>query len=287
MSADMEGMDALMSQMQGAPAADPGQEADAGTQQSAEAGDPSAATAEQGAQGEGSPGSEIPGTEADAKPQGVYSQEERDRAKHNAAFATMRMQNTSMQKVLGTIASKLGLDPKSYGDDQAFTQALVDAIATPQAQQPAQQQQTQQQQQPITDPAIALRIAQLERENAEVRQQANLRLTQQAFEKVKQEFSLSQEDLETFADQLIAEGVDPYQNPNLDLGRFYKLMNVDKLLEQRVATELKAQQEREQRSQEHSSKPGGVTGSHVESGGTTINSYAGLQKALEGYVPQE
>lgn len=131
------------------------------------------------------------------------------------AFAAMRVELANKNKLLEGVATVLGLDPKQKDSMDQLQSKLNEALAKKQG----------------------LPVETLERLNKleELEQQRNIESIRnnafQGFQKVKTQFGLSDADLQAFANELVAEGKNPFVVP-LDLVTEYKLKNFDKLLEQ-------------------------------------------------------
>lgn len=136
-------------------------------------------------------------------------------SKSAQAFAAMRVELANKNKLLEGVATVLGLDPKQKDSIDQLQTKLNEALAKKQG----------------------LPVETLERLNKleELEQQRNIEAIRnnafQGFQKVKTQFNLSDEALQEFANELVAEGKNPFIVP-LDLVTEYKLKNFDKLLEQ-------------------------------------------------------
>lgn len=131
------------------------------------------------------------------------------------AFAAMRVELANKNKLLEGVATVLGLDPKQKDSMDQLQTKLNEALAKKQG----------------------LPVETLERLNRleALEQQRNIETIRnnafQGFQKVKTQFNLSDDELQSFANDLVAEGKNPFLTP-LDLVTEYKLKNFDKLLEQ-------------------------------------------------------
>ena len=225
-----------------------GQDAGADTDTSAQQGTDTTgtdATAQQDNQ------SQNDASQQDAQDQNADDAAQRDnRVKANAAFAQMRSENTALRKLVNDIAGVLGVNPNT---PQPQMQAAVqDAILRAQAKQQN------------LDPAVLLRLQQLEQyKEANERQSLSDRALM-GFQAVKNQFGLSEKEIDGFADQLMKAGVNPFTT-DVDLIAEYKLRNFDKLLaaaEQRGAAK---EAERQQNVANHSSQPSKATGAGSDS----------------------
>lgn len=190
-------------------------------------------------------------SQQDAQDQNADDAAQRDnRVKANAAFAQMRSENTALKKLVNDIAGVLGVNPNT---PPAQVQAAVqDAILRAQAKQQN------------LDPAVLHRLQQLEQYKEANERQSLSNRALMGFQTVKNQFSLTDKELDSFADQLMKDGVNPFTT-SVDLVAEYKLRNFDKLLaaaEQRGAAK---EAERQQNVANHSSQPSKTTGAGSDS----------------------
>lgn len=168
-----------------------------------------------------------------------------NRVKANAAFAQMRSENTALKKLVGDIAGVLGINPNT---PQAQMQSAVqEAILKAQAKQQN------------LDPAVLQRLQQLEQYKEANERQSLTNKAYMGFQTVKNQFNLSDKELDSFAEQLMQAGVNPFTT-DVDLVSEYKLRNFDRLItaaEQRGAAK---EVERQQNVAQHSSQPNKTTG---------------------------
>ena len=173
-----------------------------------------------------------------------------NRMRANAAFAQMRSENTALKKLVGDIAGVLGINPNT---PQAQMQSAVqEAILKAQAKQQN------------LDPAVLQRLNQLEQYKEANERQSLTNKAYMGFQTVKNQFNLSDKELDGFADQLMQDGVNPFTT-EVDLVSEYKLRNFDKLIsaaEQRGAAK---EAERQQNVTQHSSQPSKTTGAGSDS----------------------
>ena len=133
----------------------------------------------------------------------------------NMAFAQMRSENTALKRLVSDIAGVLGVDPNT---PQVQMQAAVqDAIIKAQAKQQN------------VDPAVLQKISQLEQYKEQQERQSLSNRALMGFQTVKNQFNLSDTDLDGFAEQLMQAGVNPFTK-EVDLVAEYKLRNFDALI---------------------------------------------------------
>lgn len=182
-------------------------------------------------------------------------------SRRNAAFAQMRSENSALKKLVGDIAGVLGINPNT---PQAQMQVAVqEAIIKAQAKQQN------------LDPAVLQRLNQLEQYKEANERQSLTNKAYMGFQTVKNQFNLSDKELEGFADQLMQSGVNPFTT-DVDLVTEYKVRNFDKLIaaaEQRGAANEAA---RQQKVAQHSSQPSNATGAGSDSEPDKITSTTAL-----------
>jgi hypothetical protein len=135
-------------------------------------------------------------------------------SKQNQAFAKMRTDLSSYQKLVGQFAQTLGVTAK---DPAEVMQALQDRLL---------EYEAKSKQIPVD---LLKRLEDTERRAREqealvMRNNANL-----AFQRLKDTYKLNNDDLKSFAQQLLEAGKDPYSQP-MDILREYQSMNFEKLL---------------------------------------------------------
>ena len=200
--------------------------------------------------------------------QSLDAQEYQRQVRQNAAFAQMRTENSALRKMVGDIAGVLGIDPNTPQDQMQH--AVQDAIIKAQAKKQGM------------DPVVLQKIAQLEQYKEANERQSLSNKALMGFQAVKNQFNLSDKDVDAFADQLMRDGVNPFTR-NVDLVSEYKLRNFDALIE--AATQKGAAQEAQRQANvaAHSSQPnntsGGSAGANDEP--EKITSVAGLTNWFE------
>ena len=167
------------------------------------------------------------------------------------AFAAMRVELNQKNKMLENVATVLGLDPKSKDSMDQLQTKLTEALAKKQG----------------------LPVETLERLNRleEMEQQRNIEQVRNnafaGFQQVKTQFGLNDEQLQAFANDLVADGKNPFVQ-QLDLVTEYKLKNFDKLLEQAKNQGAQAEIERAAKANNNASTPGtnqgGASGQEVD-----------------------
>lgn len=190
-----------------------------------------------------------PGTQQQQQEPPAQHDDNNQRA--NAAFAQMRSENTALKKLVNDIAGVLGIDANT---PQAQMQAAVqDAIIKAQAKQQN------------IDPAVLQRLSQLENYKEETEKQALMSKALMGFQTVKNQFKLSDADLDKFADQLMEAGVNPFTK-EVDLVSEYKLRNFDALIAAAEQRGIAKEATRQTNVAAHSTQPGTNTGAGADNG---------------------
>ena len=183
----------------------------------------------------------------------------------NQAFAQMRVENSNLRKLLGNVANVLGIDPKT--PQEQMLQAIQKSVTAAQAKQQN------------IDPALLERLNVLEDYKANNERQALANKAIIGFQAVKNQFNLSDTELNDFADQLIEAKVNPYTS-DIDLVAEYKLRNFDKLIEAAVARGVEQEARRSKNVSNHSTTPGNTTGGGTNDNPEKISSIAEFDKWL-------
>lgn len=181
----------------------------------------------------------------------------------NVAFAQMRSENTALKRLVSDIAGVLGVDPNT---PQVQMQAAVqDAIIKAQAKQQN------------VDPAVLQKISQLEQYKEQQERQSLSNRALMGFQTVKNQFNLSETDLDSFAEQLMQAGVNPFTK-EVDLVAEYKLRNFDALIAAAEERGIAKEAARKQTVAAHSSQPSTTTGASSDSEPDKIKSVSELTK---------
>ena len=149
----------------------------------------------------------------DDKGNGDQNKDTNQMSKQSQAFAAMRVELSQKNRMLENVATVLGLDPKSKDSMNQLQTKLTEALAKKQGI-------------PTETLERLNRLEELEQQRnvEQIRNNAFL-----GFQKVKTQFTLTDDELQSFANELVADGKNPFTTP-LDLVTEYKLRNFDKLL---------------------------------------------------------
>lgn len=164
-------------------------------------------------------------------------------SKSAQAFAAMRVELARKDKLLEGVATVLGLDPKSKESMDQLQGKLNEALAKKQG----------------IDPEVLVKLNRLE----EMETQRNIEQVRNnafmGFQKVKTKYGLSDAQLQEFANQLVADGKNPFIT-QLDLESEYKLKNFDKIMEEAKAKGAQEEIARAAKAGANASTPGNNQG---------------------------
>lgn len=164
-------------------------------------------------------------------------------------FAQMRIQNKQLNDLVKGIAGVLGVQDTSK--PEALTQALQQKVLEAQSKQQG------------VPPEVLQRLQTLEQQNQYFTQEEFRRQAYLGFQRIKDEFSLDDKGLNAFADQLLADGVNPFEQP-VDLMSAYISRNYKRLLTEAEEKGAQKEAERSTKAGKHSSSPGSKTGQQQE-----------------------
>lgn len=186
--------------------------------------------------------------------------------KQNKAFAELRMQNKAQAEFIMRLARSAGLNPKDVKEAQEFLSEGATRVEAKKRN---------------IDPETLRQLEEERTELEEYRNQANRQAAMLGFQKVKNEYNLTNEDLNNFAEQLAAKNINPFSGDRVDLLKEYRMLNFDKLLAQ--AKEVGRQEEiaRSLKAKQNSTTPLKTTGNDTPLGETpAVNTVKDLDNLL-------
>lgn len=186
--------------------------------------------------------------------------------KQAQAFAQMRIANQQQTQLIKQIAEVVGV--KDTKDPKALVDALQQVVV-----------KAQSQKQGIPEEVLT-RLNQLENMNSEYQRQQAYLAAGRGFQTIKDNYGLDDNALEAFAQELIADGLNPYEQP-IDLVAEYKLRNFDRMLEEAVQKGIDQEAQRAAKAGTQSSTPSTTTGGRTDTEAPKINSVSELNKWLE------
>ena len=190
----------------------------------------------------------------------------RGNTKQNKAFAELRMQNKAQAEFIMRLARSAGLNPKDVKEAQEFLSEGATRVEAKKRN---------------IDPETLIQLEEERTELEEYRNQANRQAAMLGFQKVKNEYNLTNEDLNNFAEQLAAKNINPFSGDRVDLLKEYRMLNFDKLLAQ--AKEAGRQEEiaRSLKAKQNSTTPLKTTGNDTPLGETpAVNTVKDLDNLL-------
>ena len=180
----------------------------------------------------------------------------------NEAFAQLRVENKKYQNMMKGIAELLGVQTN---DPNAILSNVQNAITQAQAKQQG------------IPPELLARMNQLEESNNmfiqnEIRKDAYL-----GFQRIKDKFSLDNHALNSFADGLVQEGLNPFEQ-QLDLEMEYIKRNYAKIIADAEARGAEKEAKRAARASTRGTSPDNRQGGEATQGVEKINTIGDLDK---------
>lgn len=195
-------------------------------------------------------------------------QQQQAQAAH--AYAQLRNENSAYKNAMAALLEKAGLNAAEYSSPQQ----LLEMLQTAEIEEQAEEYKI--------PPEILHKMNRMEQFLQE-QQRVQLHETANAgFQTVQQKYGLNDAQLIAFANQLQADGINPYETM-VDLDREFVYRNFDALLAQERSkfTQAAAQQQTHSYAQKHSTTPSRVVGTNSSFlGGDKINTMAQLNKLL-------
>ena len=187
------------------------------------------------------------------------------------AFAAMRVQNKKYNDTLKGVANVLGIDPNVVGDEAKLLAALQEKIVATQA---------QQQNVPVE---LLTRLQQLEERDRTYTAEQRKSEAAVGFQRVQETFKLTQPQLNSFAEELIQNGINPLEQ-STDLIKQYKLFHYDELIQQAEQRAIAAEQARAAKASSQATTPNGKQGAGSTGESAKVNSVHALEAWLEANV---
>ena len=181
-----------------------------------------------------------------------FSAEEKFTNKQNKAFAEMRIQNKEYEQFLLQMAKVAKLDVKNAKEAK-------DVLA-------ARLQQTEAKQKQM-DPQVLAELEESRKQIAELQQSRVREKAIAGFAQLKTLHGLSDNDLNDFADTLVAQKKNPFEQ-EMDLVAEYRLANFDKLMEKAREEGRLAEIARSTKAQQSGSNPGTQRSTPTNTGGS-------------------
>jgi hypothetical protein len=186
--------------------------------------------------------------------------------KQAVAFAQMRIETARQKKLINNIAQVLGITDVS--DDKAVMNAVNNAVIK--AQSAKQGIPTE----------VMQRLHTLEERDQEYTRQQAYITAGQGFQKIKNDYGLDNQALNAFADELIAAGINPYEQV-VDVYTEYRLRHYDDIIKAAEERGRLQEMERANKANTNASTPNQQKGAANEGNPPQINTIEGLNEFLE------
>ena len=188
-------------------------------------------------------------------------------SKQNSAFAQMRIQNKELSDLLMNLAKATGQNPKNITEAQDILKDGLTKVVSKNRNIPEDVLRE------MEDDKKA--IAQYKQNEAKQKALAG-------FQQVKDTFGLSREDVNSFADKLIENKLNPFEQ-EIDLVKEYKNLYFDQLIAQAKEQGIQEERARSIKAQQNSTNPGTQKGLPENAGnqGTPIKTVSDLDKLLD------
>lgn len=227
-----------------APAVDTSAAADTKPAQTTEPSDTTGSTTTEPAPSGTAPTKPTPADDTQLDPESKFN-------KQNSAFAQMRVQNKQYSDMIMNLARATGQNPSNIEEAQALLQEGLNKVVAKNR----------------NIPEDVLREMDRDKQELSELRQAQARQNALAgFQRVKDTFGLSRDDVNEFADKLIAAKINPFEQSNVDLVKEYKNIYFDKLIEQAVEKGIQAERARALKATQSSTAPTATRGTPDNTG---------------------
>jgi hypothetical protein len=193
--------------------------------------------------------------------------------KQQQAFIHQRQQITQMNKLLKGIGKMLDLGDSDLSDETKLTAALQAKITAKEA---------ESQHVPVE---LLTRLQQLEQRDMEYTAAQRNQNAALGFQRVKDQYGLTQEQLNGFATELVQRGLNPLEIDGVNVVEQYQTLHFNEILQAEVAKAVAAEQERAAKANSTASTPdkkNGNGGGGNEPG--KVDSVRGLEQWLQQNV---
>ena len=184
------------------------------------------------------------------------------------AFTQMRLQNKAMQDLLMDLAKNTGQDPKNITEAQDLLRDSLNKVVSKNR----------------NIPEDVLREMEADkRKLAEYEQTQTRQKVLSGFQQVKDLHGLSREDVNNFADKLIENNLNPYEQ-DIDLVKEYRNLYFDDLIAKAKEEGVQAERARSLKAQNSSTTPSSQKGLPENTGSqaSPIKTVEDLNKLLDG-----
>lgn len=188
-------------------------------------------------------------------------------SKQNSAFAQMRIQNKELSDLLMNLARATGQNPKNITEAQDMLKEGLTKVVSKNRNIPED---------------VLREMEEDKRALAEYKQNQARQKALAGFQSVKDTFGLSREDVNNFADKLIENKLNPFEQ-DLDLVKEYKNLYFEQLIAKAREEGVQEERARSIKAQQNSTTPSTQKGVTENTGnqGTPIKTVAELDKLLD------
>lgn len=187
--------------------------------------------------------------------------------KQNSAFAQMRIQNKELSDLLMNLAQATGQSPKNITEAQTILKEGLTKVISKNRNIPED---------------VLREMDEDKRALAELKQNQARQKALAGFQTVKDRFGLSREDVNSFADKLVENKLNPFEQ-DLDLVKEYRNLYFDDLIAKAKEEGVQEERARSLKAQQNSTTPSTQKGLPENTGnqGTPIKSIMDLDKLLD------
>ncbi len=187
--------------------------------------------------------------------------------KQNSAFAQMRIQNKEFSDLLMNLAQATGQNPKNIAEAQSILKDGLNKVVSKNRNIPED---------------VLREMEDDKRALAELKQNQARQKALAGFQAVKDSFGLSREDVNNFADKLIENKLNPFEQ-DLDLVKEYRNLYFEDLIAKAREEGVQAERARSLKAQQNSTTPSTQKGLPDDTGnqGTPIKTVNDLDKLLD------
>ena len=187
--------------------------------------------------------------------------------KQNSAFAQMRIQNKEYSDLLMNLAKATGQDPKNITEAQAMLKEGLTKVVSKNRNIPED---------------VLREMEEDKKALAEFKQNQARQKALAGFQAVKDEHGLSKEDVNQFAEKLVENNLNPFEQ-DLDLVKEYRNLYFDQLIAKAKAEGVQEERARSLKAQQNSTTPSTQKGLPENTGnqGKPIKSVADLNELLD------
>lgn len=188
--------------------------------------------------------------------------------KQNSAFAQMRIQNKEYSDLLMNLAKATGQNPKNITEAQDMLKEGLTKVVSKNRNIPED---------------VLREMEEDKKALAELKQTQARQKALAGFQAVKDTFTLSREDVNNFADKLIENKLNPFEQ-ELDLVKEYRNLYFDELIAKAKEEGVQEERARSLKAQQNSTTPSTQKGVTENAGnqGTPIKTVTDLDKLLDG-----